>query len=231
MPHEPDEEGLGDDELTPEERDAVQQIRNSGLPPKEVLRRAQENARRAGATPRADGAASKEKEGELVRRMELRFEAALGARDLKEAVKGVVSSYEALKDDPTDVEQIESAAARALRSRADIATLNFEQTKAALAEEAKKECDRRLKKIDASKAAAKTAAEKRLDNEQKAVDTGKGGGRSDASTNDAEEVDDFDGSVCGMPNEKAFAMTDHELNTIYSRKAQTMLRKQRGVTV
>jgi hypothetical protein len=222
-----DEESMGgSDNLTDAERDAVQQMRNSGLPPAEILRRARENVQPANKT-----AAAAPTEQDVLRRAELVAEGAIGKQQFKEAIRGAVNAFPEFKDEPTDYEQIEATAIRNVMGRTDLPKLSFEQSKQAFADAAKAECERRLKKVGGTKAAdQKSTAEERLAKEAAAVDGGNEGGRSAPSKVDDGVPEDFDGSECGLPS-KAFAMTDNELSVRTSQRAQKFLRTARGQKV
>jgi hypothetical protein len=217
-----DEETLNDDELTPQERDAVQQMRNSGLAPGEAVKRAMasSSAKSQAVDPNTPLTPMQQKQAELL------VEGANRRREFTETVKGVVDSFEGF--DATDLKQIQATAAETVAKNPDYAKWSYDETKAKLAEATKAECERRGK--GSGKSEQQTKAEKRLEKEDAAVDSGKGGGRSAPPAHESDE-EDFDGSLCGTGDEKAFAITDAELNARYSQKAQKFLKKERGKKV
>lgn len=220
--------GSADDNLTQDEIDMVQQVRNSGISPRELVRKAQENVR-AGAGDKRNQAPTPEqivaaagKQGAMAAQGEIR------KKEMLDTVKGSIDQFgKDAKFDDIDCQQIQATVSQAVVNRADYAKMTYVQTLAVIKEETQKECERRGAK--GNPAATRKAAERRLDKEDDAVDSSTSGGRSAPSTDDdTREDDDFDGSLCGTGNEKCFAMTDQELSAQYSRKAQGFLKKARS---
>jgi len=209
MPDETDEEGMtgaaaAGADLTAEERDLIQQTRAAGLRPSELVDRAKKQVAGEQAAARAKAGAEAANERitpqMVARQADFAANIALAQRDLKSAVKGVVESYDALKGDPLELQQVESQAVSVVRQRADYGTLNTpEKMTAALTEAAKLECDRRLGKKQTSTAAdMRKKAEERLDREADAVESGAGGATHSAGpTLGAVGVDNIPESVFG----------------------------------
>lgn len=210
-------------ELSPEEADMVQQARNSGMSPRDLVRKAQENVRAGNNRVNQD-----QINVEAAKAGRAAAEATLRSREMVDLVRGTATGFKALELDGTDLDQIQATVSRAVITRPDYGKLTYQQTLDAIKEETTKECQRRERKNGVPDSARRTV-ESRLDKEEDAVAGSRSGGRSASSQTeeDSEDTDDFDGSLCGTGDDKAFAMTDAELNAQYSRKAQKFLKDAR----
>lgn len=193
----PDEEGLGD-EFTAEERDAVQQMRASGVTPAQIV-----DAVKKKPEPEKPPTKAAESSGmtpqDVARQAQFAAELAITQRDMKNTAKSIVNTYDTLKDDPVELRQVEAEASTAVRSRADYATLNTpDKLNAAFEKAVKEECERRVKKSIGEKASEqRKVAEQRLENQEKAVEGGKGESRSDRPNLGSVGLETFDEAVFG----------------------------------
>lgn len=226
----PDQEGAGGEhDLTQEELDAVQQIRNSGLSPREVVRRAAASVADRNNSGGGQRMTAEQVLNEAQRRGELAAQNVLRQAEYKKAVADAIEdpAFKDLSLDETDRLQIQNTVATAVTSRADFKNLTYEQTVAAVKEAAKAECTRRAAKGTTPGQQRDTAAA-RLAKQDDAVDSSRSSGRSaPPDPEDDKDFDDFDGSVCGTGDEKAFAMTDAELTAQYNKRANSFLKKAR----
>jgi hypothetical protein len=235
-------EGQGDAgaDLTADERAFIQQTRNMGVAPSEVMERAQkqvaaetaEAKKTKPAEPSKAAAAEPITREEMVRQTQYAANVALAERDMQTTLKGVVEEYPALKGDAVELRQIEMEAANTVRARADYATLkSADKLSAAFAEAAKAECERRVKKFSAVKATEdRKRAEDRLDKQGDAVDSGKGEGRSDRPNLGNVSPDVFDEAVFGTEakwptDEAAFVNEQRRGNVDYVNKKMGRAKK------
>jgi len=234
-------DGVGDAgaDLTADERAFIQQTRNMGVAPSEVLERAQkqvaaEKADQAKKTVDTTKAAPAEPitREEMARQAQYAANVALAERDMQTTLKNVVDEFPQLKGDAVELRQIEMEAAATVRARADYATLkSADKMSAAFAEAAKAECDRRVKKFSAVKATEdRKRAEERLDKQGDAVDSGKGEGRSDRPNLGNVTPDVFDEAVFGTEakwptDENAFVAEQRRGNVDFVNKKMGRTKK------
>jgi len=198
-----EDSGAGGDagaDLTDEERAALQQMRNSGLSPAEVLDRAQKQVVAENLAAKLAKANVPTVTPEMVaKQAQYAAELTMTQRDMKTMLRSVIDEFPALKGDPVEYRQVEIEAAAAVRARPDYASLNTpEKMTEAFAAAAKAECERKVGKVDQAKAAVDRAkAEQRLDKQDDAVETGKGNSHSDRPTLSPTQMESFDGSICG----------------------------------
>ena len=218
--------------LTADERALIQQTRNAGISPAEVLDRAQKQMA-AEKNPAPKPEPTKPITPEMVaRQAEYAANLALAQRDMQTTVRNVVDGFAQLKGDPVELRQIETEAANAVRARADYATIKgAEKMTAALAEATKAECERRISKFATSKASDdRKRAEERLDKQGDAVESGKGEGHSDRPNVGRVVGDVFDESMFGASakwptDENAFVQEQRRANVDFVDKKMGRAKK------
>lgn len=187
-------------DLTADERNLVQQARNSGGAAKvlEKMKPAESAGTNSGSNA-GTGPASVTPEM-VARQATAAAEIAMAQRDLKGVLSATIAEFPTLKDDPIELEQIELQAAKSVRARADYKDLkSADQMAAAFKEEVTKECKRKSERHNtASAGEQKSEAEERLARQKTAVEGGgKSSGHSARPTTGAVGLESIDESVFG----------------------------------